>query len=426
MLRMRQVLFAVMFSAPLLAQGLAPDVLLLARIKSHMQETLTRLPNYTCTETVERSHRRNPNRRFELQDVLRLEVAFVDGKEMYAWPGSTKFDERPLEDFANSGTIANGSFALHAKTVFLSRAPRITYEGLATEGNRQLHHFRFDVSQFMSGFHMRSSYGEAIVPYYGSFWIDSATLDLIRLQVITDRIPPQLRIARSEDTMEYARVRIGESDFLLPQSSDLQMTNSVGEQSRNRTRFTRCHQFSGESTLIFDDPPPEKAAPAPAPVSMRDVRLPAGVGLTLKLDEDLRMDQLATGDPITAVLSRPVRLNKQELLPKGAFVLGRVVEFSKHNGRSDYYTVGLQFHAIRFENGRADFHGRFQSLASVMGVQARSPYSWPAQPPRWLVGEPSLREPEKPDTVTLFVPAERPLLPRGLELYWRTPPEEKP
>ena len=39
------------------AQNLAPDVLLLRDIKSHMREELSRLPNYTCLETVARFRR---------------------------------------------------------------------------------------------------------------------------------------------------------------------------------------------------------------------------------------------------------------------------------------------------------------------------------------------------------------------------------
>ena len=36
------------------AQGLAPEVLLLSRIKRHLREELAHVPNYTCLETISR------------------------------------------------------------------------------------------------------------------------------------------------------------------------------------------------------------------------------------------------------------------------------------------------------------------------------------------------------------------------------------
>src|SRR5438445_498169 len=57
---------------------LPPDVLLLARIKVHMLDTLARQPDYTCLETVERSRRDGYTRKYRLEDTLRLEVALVE------------------------------------------------------------------------------------------------------------------------------------------------------------------------------------------------------------------------------------------------------------------------------------------------------------------------------------------------------------
>ena len=69
-------------ASPSIAQELAPEILLLARIKAKAAENLQRLPNYTCTQTIERSHRNARARKFELLDTLRLEVALVEGKEL--------------------------------------------------------------------------------------------------------------------------------------------------------------------------------------------------------------------------------------------------------------------------------------------------------------------------------------------------------
>src|SRR4051794_5160033 len=95
--------------------GLRPDVLLLSRIKIKMAETLRTQPNYTCLQRIERSQRRLPKHRYELLDNLRLEVALVEGKELFAWPGSKKFEDTELHQMVTGGAIGNGNFALHAR-----------------------------------------------------------------------------------------------------------------------------------------------------------------------------------------------------------------------------------------------------------------------------------------------------------------------
>src|SRR5262245_31211795 len=92
------LLLAMAIVLPAFSQTeLSPETLLLARIKVRAAENLTHLPNYTCLETVERSSRRASGK-FQLVDVLRVEVAFAGNKEMFAWPGSLKFDDRDLTD----------------------------------------------------------------------------------------------------------------------------------------------------------------------------------------------------------------------------------------------------------------------------------------------------------------------------------------
>ena len=53
----------------------SPERRLLAPIKAKMADNLARLPNYTCLQTIERSHRDARKKRFERQDLVRLEVA---------------------------------------------------------------------------------------------------------------------------------------------------------------------------------------------------------------------------------------------------------------------------------------------------------------------------------------------------------------
>jgi hypothetical protein len=127
--------------------------------------------------------------------------------------------------------------------------------------------YDFVVPMFMSGYTIRVKDRKRRVGYHGSFWADSETHELVRLEMTADDIPPSLGVVSANDAMEYERVRIGASDFLLPQGSELVMTDMYGNESRNRTTFNSCKQYSGESVLIFAEAPEEEPVEsAPEPV----------------------------------------------------------------------------------------------------------------------------------------------------------------
>src|ERR1700690_1719084 len=87
--------------------ALPPDLDLLTRIKIRMAENLGRLPNYTCLQTIERTRRPSGSDKFNPLDIVRLEVAFVESKEVFGWPGGNKIAESEITNLV-SGTIGNG------------------------------------------------------------------------------------------------------------------------------------------------------------------------------------------------------------------------------------------------------------------------------------------------------------------------------
>jgi hypothetical protein len=233
-------------------QPLSADPLLLPRIKAKAAENLQRLPNYTCTQTVERSGRGGNTKNFDLLDRLRLEVALVDGRELFSWPGAGKFEEKGIGEIVGGGAISNGNFALHAKGIFLMPGATFTYAGEEILNGRRALRYDYRVPQMFSIYRLRRTAGnEAFVGHHGAFWVEADTLDLIRLEVHADDIPPSLDLAGVSDAMEYNRLRIRDADFLLPKSSELLMMDVNGFESRNHTEFSACRQYTGESAISF-------------------------------------------------------------------------------------------------------------------------------------------------------------------------------
>ena len=325
---------------------------LLNQVRQKMADNLARLPNYTCGLTVERSARLSASRRFQDLDTLRLEVSFVGGKELFAWPGAEKFEEKPIHEMVG-GTVSTGSFALHARAIFLRKGPSFTYMG-EEEGKLR---FDFRVPLAASQYVITTT-RQALVAYHGSFWADAKTFDLVRLQVHVPEAPADTGVKQAEELMEYRITRIGDADFLLPASSDLVMTDVNGAEHRNRTRFSACRQYAGESVISFAEAPVETPVPARAATPLE---LPAGLDVEMALEGPLESAKLAIGDPARAVAVRDVKKDGIVVLPKGARFTGRITRIEKRQQSFEYLVVGVCLERVEFEGRRGAFHAKLQS-----------------------------------------------------------------
>ncbi len=296
-------------------QPLTRETVLLGRIQNVVSENLSHLPNFTCVETIERSQRTPSAKRYQLVDNVRLEVALVSGKELYAWPGASKFEEQDLRDMVG-GAIGTGDFALHAKSIYLSGRAKFTYEGEEEIAGRKTHKFHYRVPMDGSGYLMRIEKAEGMVGYQGSVWNDAASLEMVRIEMTIDEIPPNIPLKEGHKTIEYAPVDIGGTRYVLPASMEMTLVTLNGGESRNRAVFTGCKQYTAESTLIFDEPPPDEKPKAAAVT----VTLPEGLSVSMKLMKTLDLAKSAMGDPVVFEVSKDASKGGQVWLPKGAQV----------------------------------------------------------------------------------------------------------
>ncbi len=392
------------FIAALFAQSLPQEVLLLARIKLHMNDVLTRLPNYTCLETIERSTRSSAKKRYDLVDALQIEVAMVEGKELFSWPGEREFKERDLREIAPTGAIANGSFALHARTIFLSSRPIIKYRGDEPLNGRDTARFEFEISRASSGYHIRIGPIEGVAGQKGTFWVDRESLDLLRLDVEAVDIPDYLPLSSSTESLLYERAKIGESDFLLPKHSELVMIDDKGNASRNVINFSRCKQYSGESTVTFGDVPETAAAPeVKAPID-----LPEGLSLELELLTTVRFGRSAVGAPVEARVRKDVKRKGEVIVPKGAMLSGNVAVLDTIEAQK-LMRLAMQWREISFEGRTGALSARLESGGSI-GSLAQTRYVMPPQNQGQMLPHPDV----------FYVRREPFEVPRGLLLYLKT------
>jgi hypothetical protein len=327
---------------------------LLPRIREKMAAVLLRQPNYTCTETIERSRQAVGNHS-RLEDTLRLEVALVDGKEMFAWPGSKQFEDRELGEVVATGMFGNGNFAIYARILFLSSVASFEDRGETQLGGRLSQRYDFRVSRLTSGHRLRVNDREAVVGFHGSFYADPVTLDVRRIEVVAEDIPAELNLLQAETAVDYGRLPIGDEEFLLPVDSELMMA-MPDVVDRNWVRFSSCRRFAGESTLSFNDPVlTEVSAPAPP----TEIEIPAGLTLQIEMS-DLDLKQAAVGDPVQAILKSDLRSRRQLLAPRGSVARGRIVQLDRY---STYFALKIEFQDLDWPGGHARLKLSFDQTA---------------------------------------------------------------
>ncbi|MEO8100501.1 MAG: hypothetical protein ABI811_22575 [Acidobacteriota bacterium] len=361
---MRFVLIALLI-LPAWAQlsGSAPEALLLARVREKMMDNLTNQPDYTCLETVERM-RQAPGGGFLMQDTLRLEVALVDSKEMFSWPGAKEFEDKDIRELVSSGMFGNGNYGIYNRMLFLGAGPAFVYHGEVPINGRPAARYDFQVKATRSGYHLSVGQHEAVVGFHGSIFADPATADLRRVEIYADDIPLELGLTSSEDSIDYVRAWIGDQEFLLPSDSTLRMVTHDSD-SRNHVRFSGCRKFSGESSLIFDDA--EIEALSATPVEVREATLPVDVLLPLEIRSELKLTESAVGDVVTAMLTSDIRRGREKVAPKGAVAKGRVVQLDRF---ASGYVLDIRFTDLEWPGGHATVKAVFErpgGLAITMG-----------------------------------------------------------
>lgn len=385
---------------------------MLGRIRERMKIHLARVPDYLCQETVERAARTSPGGEFKVRDTLRLEVGTVGDKEMFAWRDAARFSEKELADMVGSGTIGNGSFVLHARHVLGSHAPEFAPRGEERLDGRRTIRYDYEVPRERSGYRIRVHPRQAIVGFRGSFWVDADTLDLIRLEVIADDVPEELGVAQAREVMDYAQVGIGDSSFLLPRASELWMAGTTGDESRNRTRFHDCRQYSARSSVSFDEPsPPAKGAATG--------RLAPRTALELALESEIDLEKVALGDPVLAAV-RQMSQGGRAAVPAGSLARGRIVRLDRETMPVPHYVVAIEMDALELGGATAPLLATMLEAGPAAGLLRQEKRFMPTFTQKRPAKLGILVAEQQRGQGVLLWDAKRPRIPRGLRMRWET------
>jgi hypothetical protein len=342
---------------------------LLMRVHANTRKALARFPNYTCTEVISRSISSSTPARSEYVDRLRLEVAVLGNRELFAWPGAAPFESDHPRDLIGGGLTATGEFATFTRAVLDSDSATYSFGQHELRNQRGAVRYDYRILQPRSGFILRDGVTRAIVGYHGSFWVDPVSGQVIALEVQADDIPEAIDISEARTLIEYKLVRLGEEEFPVPDRSELTVKHRRSSTvTENRIQFSGCRQYTAESTIKFGDSAPfvssvaNASAPAPS--------VPAGLTLDVALDSPIEVASSAAGDPVSATLAHPLQSGALRI-PKGARLLGRILRFEIHV--KDVYTlVVVDFTQLEFAGARFDLYGRLTRFDRIKQLSGGS------------------------------------------------------
>lgn len=212
---MTLAVFAILAALALRADQLPEHVLQLSRVKARVNQALKTVPDYTCLAVTARYRQELKDSSPRPVDVVRIEVAHANGADLYAWPGASHFETTRAAEMIGAGMYGSGEFASHLGTIFNGYAV-MKYSGKEGRLGRQLLRWDYSLAQFASKWQISYASRTAIAGERGSFWADPETLDVVRAEVRSDGLPPNFPIAEVVTQIDYARVRLGSREVLLP------------------------------------------------------------------------------------------------------------------------------------------------------------------------------------------------------------------
>jgi len=430
-------LLCAVFAGAGLAQQDPVD--LLSQIRHRVIAGISRLPRYMCTETVDRSSFRpdevaGKRARRSCPDVLdtggksplklhlfstdrlRLDVAIADDSEMYSWVHEDQFGDRDLGDLVRQGATSTGEFSSYVRAIFETNAASFSFKGESQWNGRRVWQYSFRVPLSRSGYTVSNKTLDRLTGYSGSFSADAETLDLLKLEIQTDPLPPELGMCQVATMLDYTQVRMNSVDFLLPSEANMRIAEPDGGISHNRSQFSGCHEFLGESKLIFDDRATSEAPVSAAPA--QTIHLSPGLRVAVALAQNVDPALAAAGDPVAGKLTRTIKDSPSNLvIPKGAELKGRILELrSSYAGSVSVLEFGLKWESVAL-NGA--YHPLDLLVKSTIPGSAKLPMISPRA--MWPDIDATFR-PESPGVGFFAFPNVPPKykIPVGFEAEWVT------
>jgi hypothetical protein len=335
---------------------------------------------YVCVETIDRSYfsrensslrqpsceelssdRKKGRTRLKLAaaDRLRVEVTMTQGREIYDWTGPGAFS-RSIEEILQWGPVATGAFGAYLMDIFTN--PSVRFRIVDEKGRSLEYGFRVPIEE--SRLIVRAPVGWRTAGYDGSITIDRSSLEMSRLTMESEELPPETSMCELSATAEYQGEQF--PGLLLPSVSRSHNILRDTTETESVTKFSNCHQSAGPSS----EREPAAAPVLPAPV------LPEGVPFELALTTPVDTASAAAGDVVSARLNTPILdpESRKVLAPKAAIVTGRIIRMEHNLGPRKYFLLSIAFDTVQAGGTNFRLYARSDGNGTGSGHERKD---WP-------------------------------------------------
>jgi hypothetical protein len=346
----------LMLASAALGADPAPEQLA-GEVRDKVLDNARRMPRYTCVETILRTQYHRPAGpasckppiampgpgppRGDLmaRDRLRLDVAVVDGREIFSWAGARRFETHDVDALVGGGASSSGEFGFFLSSVFGGAPGAFRYTG--RRGDFAI--YDYNVPAAISNYSYRTYGAARTTGFHGTFSVDPSDGDLRQLVVEAEQFASGDGVCRVQHVMDYGRVKIGGGDFLLPAVSTMDALYRRGMESLNETHYSDCREYVGQSKIRFDNVDAEAGAAAKSALQP----LPRKVRLLIGLSKSIDTEVAAAGDPVEGTLLRDVTDKKQRTVAKANDrVRGRILRLRQYMDPSPRWFVTIRFDTI--------------------------------------------------------------------------------
>jgi hypothetical protein len=237
-------------------------------------------------------------------------------------------------------------------------------------------------------------------------------------------IPPNIPLQSLAVTIEYRTLAADAGPTLIPETAAVKALEWNGKLHQETVSFSHCRTFEAESNLLAGDSTPEELRKTVAHYEAKREILPSGLMVSISLQTPVRTDSII-GDPVSAVLERPIKVSTAEIIPKGAILRGRVRKFQSLEDFRNTFVVGLEFDELAWPGHSASFLASLSSMQEIPGIASELTSQHVEQ-----IFEGSFQGNRTtletfttaaiPGVASFFLQGPGASLPKGLRMTWRT------
>jgi hypothetical protein len=185
-------------------------------------------------------------------DVVTADVVAENGTDVLM---NIQLNGKPAKDVEKSGAWSDGEFSSTLKAIFSRESAAVfTKQHAVTLLNRPAYRYDYAIDQPHSSWYL-SSGGEPYAPAYGGqIWIDQESLRVLRIEMSARDVPAYLELDSVSSAIEYAFVKIGGTDYLLPSHAEsMECQRGTTVCFKNATDFRGYRKYSADTNITFGD-----------------------------------------------------------------------------------------------------------------------------------------------------------------------------